>query len=148
MRDTLRQRHLGVQFIMDRSGNIVPGYGPSAHILPGTGAGAGLNNRNTVGMEIIARNNADVNEKQVEAAKRFVRERYPNTPILGHGIVNPGHKEADEGKKVTDAINAERASRGNNVHREAPLRTGHERFAFRRHPRTVSELRQRLGRGD
>ena len=24
-------------------------------------------------------------------------ERYPDTPIMGHGEVNPGHKEADEG---------------------------------------------------
>jgi hypothetical protein len=63
---------------------------------------------NIVGMEVIARDNADVNQKQVEAARRFIRENYPNTPVFGHGEVNPGHKEADEGLKITNAIRAER----------------------------------------
>jgi hypothetical protein len=31
--------------------------------------------------------------------------------FFGQGEVNPGHREADEGKKITDAIRQERAER-------------------------------------
>jgi Phage tail lysozyme len=58
---TLRERGLGVQYVMDREGNIVKTGGPgAAHIKTGWGAGAGLSNKNVVGMEIIAKNDADV----------------------------------------------------------------------------------------
>jgi hypothetical protein len=57
---TLRARHLGVEYVMDRDGNIVHTGAPgSKDILPGWGKGAGLSNANTVGMEIIARNDRD-----------------------------------------------------------------------------------------
>jgi hypothetical protein len=79
----------------------------------GWGAGAGLSNRNTVGMEVIAKNDRDVTPAQREAAMRFIAERYPNTPVFGHGEVNPGHKEADEGMSITSAIRRARAQGGN-----------------------------------
>src|SRR5882672_2119290 len=102
---TLNQRGLGVQYIMDRDGNITPFSGPGAsHMMPGSGAGAGLSNKNTVGMEVIARNNGDVTPQQVEAAKAFISKNYPNVPVYGHGEVNPGHKEADEGLAIVNAI--------------------------------------------
>jgi hypothetical protein len=109
---TLNQRGLGVQYIMDREGNITQFSGPGAsHMLSGYGPlGEGLSNRNVVGMEVIAQNDRDVNERQVEAAKAFIRERYPDTPLRGHGQVNPGHKEADEGMKIVNAIEEERRS--------------------------------------
>jgi N-acetylmuramoyl-L-alanine amidase len=110
IKDTLSQRHLGVEYIMDRNGNITMSGGPgSSHMLPGWGAGEGLNNRNTVGMEVIAKDDKDVTPAQVAAARAFISKNYPNTPVMGHGLVNPGHKEADEGKTITDAINADRA---------------------------------------
>lgn len=110
VQSTLRQRGLGVQYIMDREGNIVAAGGPGAsHMKTGWGdLGRGLSNRNTVGMEVIARNNRDVSPEQVAAAQEFIRKNYPNTPVLGHGQVNPGHKEADEGMKIVNAINRER----------------------------------------
>ena len=107
--NTLHQRGLGVQYIMDRDGNIVEAGGQS-HMLPGWGKGEGLSNRNTVGMEVIAKDNNDVTPAQVEAAKAFIAKNYPNTPVYGHGEVNPGHKEADEGMKIVNAIRAERAA--------------------------------------
>lgn len=107
----LKQRHLGVQYVMDREGNITRIGGPGEHhILPGTGVGAGLRNSNVVGMEVIAKNDADVTLAQVAAAKRFMQKYYPNTPVFGHGEVNPGHKEATEGATITRAIRAERAA--------------------------------------
>lgn len=111
--DTLRQRHLGVEFVMDRNGNIVrTGNAGASHMLPGWGAGAGLSNANTIGMEVIAANNRDVTPAQVAAAQNFIAQYYPNTPVYGHGEVNPGHKEADEGAAIVSAIRRQRGSDG------------------------------------
>ncbi|WP_024517073.1 N-acetylmuramoyl-L-alanine amidase [Bradyrhizobium sp. Tv2a-2] len=111
VRDTLEGRHLGVEYIMDREGNIVPGGGNMrSHMLPGWGKGEGLSNNNTVGMEVIARDNKDVTPAQVAAARAFIAKNYPNTPVYGHGEVNPGHKEADEGAAIVNAIRSDRAS--------------------------------------
>jgi hypothetical protein len=108
---TLKQRHLGVEYVMDRDGNIKKTGGPgSANILPGWGKlGAGLSNKNIVGMEVIAKDDKDVTPAQVAAAKAFIAKNYPRTPVFGHGEVNPGHKEADEGMTIVNAIRAERA---------------------------------------
>jgi hypothetical protein len=102
---TLQERGLGVQYVMDREGNIKQTGGPGAsHIKTGWGEkGAGLSNRNVVGMEIIAKNDKDVTEAQKKAYAAFMAQRYPNTPIFGHGEVNPGHKEADEGLSAKNA---------------------------------------------
>lgn len=103
-------RGLGVQYVMDRQGNITQIGGPgSRHMMNGWGAGQGLSNHNTVGIEIIARNNADVTPQQVKAAQAFLAARYPNTPIFGHGQVNPGHKEADEGMAVVNTVRQARS---------------------------------------
>jgi hypothetical protein len=42
--------------------------------------------------------------------QRFIRENYPSTPVFGHGEVNPGHKEADEGMAIVNAIRQERSN--------------------------------------
>jgi len=112
VQNTLRQRGLGVQYVMDREGNIVQTGGPgAAHMKTGWGEGSGLSNRNVVGMEIIARGDKDVTPAQAAAYARFMAERYPDTPIMGHGEVNPGHKEADEGMTAKRAALAERSRR-------------------------------------
>jgi hypothetical protein len=106
---TLKERGLGVQYVMDRDGNIFQTGGPGAqNILTGWGKGAGLSNQNVVGMEIIAKDDKDVTPAQAQAYARFMAARYPNTPIYGHGEVNPGHKEADEGQSAKAAALAYR----------------------------------------
>jgi hypothetical protein len=108
----LRSRGLGVQYIMDREGNIYRTGGPGAHqILRGWGKGEGLSSGNTVGMEIIARNDRDVLPIQRQRFVEFIGKNYPTTPVFGHGEVNPGHKEATEGLTVSEAVRAERAAR-------------------------------------
>ena len=108
---------IGSQYIMDREGIVHDtqkefGYGGTGQILPGYGKmGAGLSNRNTVGMEIVARNDKDVTPAQAAAAAEFMRTHYPNTPVLGHGQVNPGHREDSEGMTAVAAVQAERAAR-------------------------------------
>jgi hypothetical protein len=110
VQETLRQRHLGVEYVMDRDGNIVQTGGRgAANIMPGWGPkGQGLNNSNILGMEVIAKNDSDVTPAQVAAAKAFIAKNYPELPVYGHGEVNPGHKEANEGMKITSAIRNDR----------------------------------------
>jgi hypothetical protein len=111
---TLKERHLGVEYVMDRDGKIyATGPAGSSQILPGWGPkGTGLNNQNTVGMEIIAKDDADVTDAQKKSFAQFIATRYPNTPIFGHGEVNPGHKETDEGMSTKNAALALRTSGG------------------------------------
>jgi hypothetical protein len=114
VQSTLRARGLGVEYIMDREGNIVHSGGPgSSQMMTGWGKyGAGLSNRNTVGMEIIAKSDKDVLPIQAQRFAEFMAKRYPNTPIYGHGEVNPGHKEADEGLTAKRAALEYRAAHG------------------------------------
>ena len=45
-------------------------------------AGAGLSSGNTVGMEVVAKDDRDITPAQVAAAKAFIASRYPNTPVF------------------------------------------------------------------
>lgn len=119
--NTLSQRGLGVEYIMDRQGNITQA-GPrgSSQIMPGWGKGAGLNNQNTVGMEVIAKDNSDVTPAQIAAGKAFIDKNYPDTPVMGHGEVNPGHKEADEGLAIANAVRSGRATAAADPETQAP----------------------------
>jgi Phage tail lysozyme/N-acetylmuramoyl-L-alanine amidase len=109
--NTLNQRPLGVQYVMDRSGRIystLPEGTRGAHLLPATN-GAGLSNQNALGMEIIAKDASDVTDVQKKAAAEFIREKakqynFPTSHVYGHGEVNPGHKEADEGLDVAKMV--------------------------------------------
>lgn len=109
---SLKEQGFGVEYIMDRNAVIhATGPGGSSNILPGWGPkGTGLNNKNIVGMEIIANNDKDVTPLQAKEAARFLALRYPQTPLFGHGEVNPGHKEEDEGLTAKAAAMALRAS--------------------------------------
>lgn len=113
--DTLNQRGLGVQFVMDRDGSIyrtLPDGARGAHMMLGAGKGSGLSNANTLGMEVIARDNSDVTPEQVKSGQAFLaamKKQYPELQVFGHGEVNPGHKQADEGLAI---INAFRAAAG------------------------------------
>jgi hypothetical protein len=115
VQNTLRQRGLGVEYVMDRDGNIVQTGGRgAANIMPGWGKGAGLNNKNILGMEVIAKDDRDVTAAQIKAAKAFIDKNYPDLPVFGHGEVNPGHKEADEGMSIVNAIRSGRQNKFTN----------------------------------
>lgn len=108
---TLKERGLGVEYVMDRDGIIYKtGEAGAQNIKAGWGPkGTGLNNSNIVGMEIIANDDKDVTPAQTKAFAQFIAVRYPNTPLYGHGEVNPGHKEADEGITAKNAALAYRS---------------------------------------
>jgi hypothetical protein len=114
LRATLQDRGLGSEYLMDRDGTIYAyGQPGSPHMQPNDrwgGIAPGLTNANALGMELVARNNQDVTPAQVAAAQRFIAANYPTTPVYGHGEVNPGHKQADEGMAVVNAIRADRAA--------------------------------------
>jgi hypothetical protein len=106
-------RGYGAQYIMDRAGVVHDtakefGYGGTNEIL--NDPTRGLSNRNVVGMEIIAKNDADVTAAQAASAAAFMKKYYPNTPVYGHGQVNPGHKEATEGQTARLAVETDRAA--------------------------------------
>src|SRR5262252_2434937 len=113
---TLQQRGLGSEYLMDRDGTIYPyGGAGSPHMQPNDawgGMAPGLTNANAVGMELVARNNADVTPAQIASARNFISANYPNVPVYGHGEVNPGHKQPDEGMAVVSAIRADRGNPG------------------------------------
>jgi len=135
---TLNQRKLGVQFVIDRDGSIYQltrDGGKAYHMRTGWGPkGSGLSNDNMEGVEVIAMNDKDVTPKQVEAVKALVEMRAkkwgydPKTSVFGHGEVNPGHKEADEGMSSVNLIRG--ASKINvpsdvmSILEEASARTG------------------------
>jgi hypothetical protein len=123
---TLRERRLGVEYVMDRDGKIYSTGGPgSQQILSGWGdKGTGLNNSNTVGMEIISLNDGDVTDAQKKSFAQFIQQRYPNTPLYGHGEVNPGHKADNEGLSAKQAALDLRASGGAAEAPAAQLATG------------------------
>lgn len=117
--DVLRQRGLGVQYTVDRAGNVsrlIPEGNRGAHMMTGWGPGEGLSNDNMAGVEVVAKNNADVTPAQVAATQRLIAwhaKKYdydPETSVFGHGEVNPGHKEADEGMATVDAVRGDTPS--------------------------------------
>lgn len=97
----------GVNWFMDREGNVTPLRPPGstlAHVRPDKGAGArlGLSNKNTLGMEIAASNDRDINAKQVEAFRKFwagIKAQRPDLPIFGHGEIQR-NKQSDEGLTI------------------------------------------------
>ncbi|MCL4743836.1 MAG: phage tail tape measure protein [Burkholderiaceae bacterium] len=107
--DVLNKRGFGAHYIMDRDGNIfqmAPDNARLSHMRPGQGVGAGLSNSNTIGMEVIARNNQDLTPAQIAAGKQWIEEmraKYPGigTNVFGHGEVNP-HKQGDEGTGIVE----------------------------------------------
>jgi hypothetical protein len=111
---TLKQRGLSAQFAVDRDGKtyqLVPDGTEAHHIMNGWGPlGEGKSNRNMQGVEVIARDNKDVTPAQIKAVQGLVArqaQKYgydPATSVFGHGEVNPGHKEADEGMSSVNLI--------------------------------------------
>lgn len=102
---------VGTQYIMDRDGNVHDverefGYRGHGHFLHSRIPG--VSNATSVGMEITAKNDADMTEAQKAAAIAFVQRNYPNTPVYGHSEVSPGDR-TNEGVNVSTAVRELRA---------------------------------------
>lgn len=107
----LNSQGYGVQYVISRDGKIyqtLPEGARGAHILNATN-GTGLNNSNTVGIEVEAKDNADVTPAQVQAGVNLahaLEDKYglSSSNVWGHGELNPGHREADEGQAIVSAV--------------------------------------------
>ena len=110
----LNNRRLGVQWVIDREGRIwrtLPPRSIGGQILNSSGLArrhsglSGLHNRNTEGVEVIAKDDADILPIQVETAKKLARALgYAPWQVVPHGEVNRGHKQATEGETISRAI--------------------------------------------
>ena len=100
--ETFKERGFPAQYVIDRNG-VIHRFLPDGAL----GYHAGNYNNKAQGVEIIAKNNGDVLQIQIEAAARLAHFLgYTKSNILGHGAAAPkGHKEPDEGKAVVDYIN-------------------------------------------
>lgn len=109
--ETLRERGLSANYVVGRDGQVVtlldPAKYTAAHMLPSAGFGGraaatGANNSDTIGIEVAANDDSDVTPAERMAVQRLIhrdQQRFGIDPskVYGHGYVNPGHKEADEG---------------------------------------------------
>ncbi|MBY0560013.1 phage tail tape measure protein [Hyphomicrobium sp.] len=123
LNNVLNARGLGVQYTVDREGKVSQltpqPNNKASHTLPSDlntqrhpfqslGAPKGVSNDNSIGIEVMAANDKAVTEAQKVATAQLyekLQKEYPSLKnVYGHGQVNPGHKEPDEGKTITDFI--------------------------------------------
>lgn len=99
---TLNNRKLGIQYIIDKSGKIyrgLPKGGSGAHITSQYPEFEQINNRNSEGVEIIAKNDGDVLEIQCKSALKLVKSLgYSQSNVYGHGDVS-SNRPRSEGQK-------------------------------------------------
>jgi len=103
---------LGVQWVVDRDGTIyktLPSGSRGAHVGSSDsrgyrrrGAPPGISNSNAQGVEVVAKNDADIKmpEQGIAVLKIIKHLGYTKDQIFGHGEVNPGHKAATEGATI------------------------------------------------
>jgi hypothetical protein len=60
-----------------------------------------------VGMEIIAKDDADITPRQRENAIKFIQSQYPSTPVYGHSEVSPRDR-TNEGVDIARTIRQQR----------------------------------------
>ncbi len=105
---------VGSQFIMDRDGVVHDvqaefGYGGSGHFLHSVIPG--VSNHTAVGIEVIAKDDADMTQAQLDSLKKFAGPGgpYSNVAVYGHSQVSPSDRE-NEGVRGVAAINEARAA--------------------------------------
>jgi hypothetical protein len=104
--ETFHQRNFPAHFIIDRNGKVYQTLAANRkgqHIKEGTGTGSGLNNSNTLGVEIIAHGDADILPAQLISASRLAKTfGFGPDQVFSHADVNKGHKMDEEGMTARD----------------------------------------------
>ena len=103
-----KERGTGTQYIVDRNGNITqlaPENAITHHVTPNKG----ITNANSIGIEFVGKNDADITDIQKIVGKELVkqiRERNPSiNQVIGHGEQAPaGHRQLTEGSSVLNFI--------------------------------------------
>lgn len=113
--DTFNERQFPAHFVIDKEGNIwqTLSTGVRGRHLKASGNFVGqgaradwVNNANAIGIEIMAENDDDISQVQLDAAKGLIEQigkMYNinlSSSVFGHGELNPGHKQLTEGQKV------------------------------------------------
>jgi hypothetical protein len=108
--NTLKSRKLSYNYIIDKDGKIhqILPEGITAYHAGPTTKMPSVTNANTIGVSLVAKDDAEVNEVQIEAAKRlqtYLSSQYgfPLNSALGHGDVSSSKRET-EGQRARDAI--------------------------------------------
>lgn len=106
------QRQLPAHYVVDRAGQIyqtLPDNTQGRHIkgltnLTALGRQLGLNNGNTIGVEVLAKDDQDVTDAQLYAVNRLRSQLgFRADQVYGHGEIN-SHKMRDEGHRAAAAI--------------------------------------------
>lgn len=90
-------RHPGAQYIVDRDGTILQTADPAyatVHVNDRTALG-GVNNDNSIGIEIVRTGKQKYTQKQLNslvALVGYVKDRFNITRICGHGEVQPSDR--------------------------------------------------------
>lgn len=105
---TFRERGYPAHFIIDREGTLVQVLGDMQKGKHAGSAVPGIDNSNSWGVEIIAKNDADITPQQAETAvklEQYLATNYGLNPnrVFGHGELT-GRKEASEGQTVTSLL--------------------------------------------
>jgi len=89
---------VGAQMIVDRDGTVHYtqkefGYNGTGNFLHSVISG--VSNQTAVGIEVIARDDADMTQAQLDTLKRLAGPGgpYANIPVYGHSQVSPGDRE-------------------------------------------------------
>lgn len=102
---TLNSRGLGVQWIVDREGNVcqsLPLNSVGFHILDSQ---KGPTNYNSQGVEVSAKDDSDILPIQAVSVLKLIKKLgIKPSQVYGHGEVNPGHKQASEGQTIKKFI--------------------------------------------
>jgi N-acetyl-anhydromuramyl-L-alanine amidase AmpD len=100
-----KRRRLPAHYVMDRKGIVyrtLPYHAKGQHILNSYGKFLGYGNKNTEGIEVIAKDNNNWSKDEINNILSFIiwhqsKYQYTLNRVFGHGELNPNHREANEG---------------------------------------------------
>jgi hypothetical protein len=105
--NTFKERGLAAHYVIDRTGKIFKTLNDDevgAQTRKGQGAGKTLSNFNTMGVEVIAKDDTDILPNQIQAAAKLAKYLgFGKDQVFGHGEINR-HKMKTEGKTITNFI--------------------------------------------
>jgi hypothetical protein len=125
---------VGAHYVIDRDGSIIesaPMTDITGHIMPSL-SNKKINNKSSLGIEIVAPNDKDVTPEQKEAVRKLYEERilptYPNIKlenIVGHGELAKGYtgshaRHPDEGMSVVNYLKENLGKKTNNISAKSP----------------------------
>ena len=114
---TFKDRNFPAHFVVDRKGKIhqILGLDQRGQHTKNSSIND-ISNKNSWGVEVIARDDKDITPEQVDATMRLSKylnetQGMPMDRIFGHGEINT-HKRATEGKTIVTALRASQKNTG------------------------------------